>query len=166
MLRLSLMRHAKSDWDDPLLSDHDRPLNGRGRRSARALGDWMRSRHYQPEQVLSSSAERTGETLLGLELVPTPETIFTRALYLAGPDVMMDVLSTATAPTVLMIGHNPGIGALAQRLAQSPPDHPRFADYPTGATLVCDFEADSWAQIRWHQGQVVDFVVPRELVPA
>ena len=60
--RLILTRHAKSDWDDPLLADHDRPLNARGRRSARLLGDWLASRGYEPEEVLCSTAARCRQT--------------------------------------------------------------------------------------------------------
>ena len=57
--RLILTRHAKSAWDDPTLEDFDRPLNDRGRRAARALGDFMASRGYEPEEVICSPARRT-----------------------------------------------------------------------------------------------------------
>jgi phosphohistidine phosphatase len=164
MPRLILMRHAKSDWNHPGLRDHDRPLNKRGRASAEALGDWLRAEKYLPDQVFCSSAERTGETLLGLKLDPKPEINFTRALYLAEAAAMMDVLNTATAACVLMVGHNPGICEMAHRLVDAPPDHERFEDYPTGATLVCDFDASSWAEVQWYRGKAVEFVVPRALL--
>ena len=60
--RLILTRHAKSDWDDPMLDDHDRPLNKRGQRSAAELGEWLHSRGYEPDEVLCSTALRTRET--------------------------------------------------------------------------------------------------------
>jgi phosphohistidine phosphatase len=62
-----------------------------------------------------------------------------------------------------MIGHNPGICDMAQRLLDHPLDHPRMDDYPTGATLVADFNAAQWGDIVWGQGRAVDFVIPREL---
>ena len=68
--RLILTRHAKSAWDDPALDDHDRPLNGRGRRAARELGDWLASRGYLPEEVLCSSALRTRETWATVAATP------------------------------------------------------------------------------------------------
>jgi len=141
MKRLVLMRHAKSSWDDPLMEDHDRVLNGRGRVSARVLGDWLRARKYVPDQVLSSSAARTRETFSRLGFVCDAE--FTRKLYLADPQVMMDVLRSATGDTVLMLGHNPGIAWFAQSLVQVPPPHSRFFDYPTCATMVAEFDVDS-----------------------
>ncbi|MBZ0123364.1 MAG: histidine phosphatase family protein, partial [Roseovarius sp.] len=63
--------------------------------------------------------------------------------------------------TVLMIGHNPGIGWLAQTLVADPPPHPRFFDYPTGATLVAGFDVADWADAG--TGRTVEFIVPREL---
>ncbi|MEE4188930.1 MAG: histidine phosphatase family protein [Roseobacter sp.] len=164
MLRLILMRHAKSDWNHIGLADHDRPLNKRGKASAKALGDWLREKGYIPQEVFCSSAERTGQTLLGLQLGTSPDTKYTRALYHADAQSMLTVLHGATAPCVLMLGHNPGICEFAHRLVCDPPAHDRFSDYPTGATLVCDFDAPDWAEVGWFKGSVVDFVVPRELL--
>lgn len=164
MLRLILMRHAKSDWNHPHLGDHDRPLNKRGVASAKALGGWLRRTGYQPDQVLSSSSERTGQTCVELALPDETPITFTRTLYLAEPEIMLDALRTATGQCVLMLGHNAGIAEMAERIVKAPPQHDRFADYPTGATLVVDFDAEAWKQIGWHQGQPIDFVIPRELV--
>ena len=61
--RLILMRHAKSSWDNPFAEDHQRPLNGRGKRSAKAIGEWLRAQGYLPDQILSSSATRTRELM-------------------------------------------------------------------------------------------------------
>ena len=164
MLRLILMRHAKSDWSHASLSDHDRPLNKRGLESAAALGNWMRDKGYLPDQVLCSTAARTGQTLLGLALDPSPHTQFVQALYHAEAPTMLNALHAATDPCVLMLAHNPGICEMAHRLVDDPPLHDRFHDYPTGATLVCEFDTDSWAGVEWFQGTVVDFVIPRELM--
>ena len=159
--RLILTRHAKSDWDDPTLPDHDRPLNDRGRRSARALGDWLASRGYDPEEVLCSSARRTVETWERVSeavFETRPDLRLEPQLYHASPDVMLRVLQSATAPTVMMIGHNPGIAEFAAMLPARPPLSPEFRRYPTAATLVLDFQAASWAELRSGQGSVLDFV--------
>lgn len=163
MRRLILMRHAKSDWNHPDLSDHDRPLNARGTLAAKALGDYLRAQGHVPDQILCSSAQRTRDTLLGLALAGDTPTVLSRDLYLADAQNMLRALCSATGNCVLMIAHNPGICELAHRLLNDPPLHDRFADYPTGSTLVCDFEADSWNAIGWHQGQPIDFTIPREL---
>lgn len=159
--RLILTRHAKSSWDDPRMEDHDRPLNDRGRRSARELGDWMASRGYEPEEVLCSTALRTRETwerVAGAPLEVRPVVRMEKRLYLADPATMLEVLRTATQPTVMMLGHNPGIAEFAAQLPARPPMDPDFRRYPTSATLVVDFQANSWADVQPGEGSVMDFV--------
>ncbi len=164
-LRLILTRHAKSSWDDPLMSDHDRPLNERGKAAAADLGNWLASRGYVPDQVLCSDALRTRKTWSGIApaLPGTPILELKPALYHAGPDVMLAVLRHASGKTVMMIGHNPGIAEFAHRIVARAPLNPDFQRYPTGATLVVDFAADSWADVAWSMGSVDDFIIPREL---
>lgn len=159
---LILMRHAKSSWDDITLPDHDRPLNDRGRASAQAMGNWLRTQDHRPDAAVSSTSQRTGETfrMLGFDI----PVFYTRTLYHAGPEVMMDVLRDQTAQTLLMLGHNPGIADFADRLVSHAPRHPRFADYPTCATCVIRFDSDSWNTIGWREGQPIDFAVPREVM--
>ena len=166
MKRLILTRHAKSSWDDPMMPDHDRPLNERGKAAAADLGQWLASRDYIPGEVLCSDALRTRKTFSGIApaLPGTPVLELKPALYHAGPDVMMAVLRHATADVVMMIGHNPGIAEFAQRLVAHPPATPDFQRYPTGATLVVDFDAPDWASVGFGLGVAADFVVPREIV--
>ena len=166
MKRLILTRHAKSSWDDPLTPDHDRPLNDRGKAAAADLGQWLASRDYVPGEVLCSDALRTRKTFSGMApaLPGTPVLELKPALYHAGPDVMMAVLKHATADTVMMIGHNPGIAEFAARLVAHPPHSPEFGRYPTGATLVVDFDVAEWSEVSYGIGVTVDFIVPSEIV--
>jgi len=158
--RLILMRHAKSSWDH-VGPDHDRPLNSRGYKSAPSVGQWLRSNGYLPDAILSSSAKRTRETCEGLGF-DTPIR-FERSLYLADPETMLSELLKESAEIILMLGHNPGIAALAEMLVAKQPDHSRFFDYPTCATTIMDFEIDDWQALQYGTGQVQDFIVPREL---
>lgn len=163
-LTLILIRHAKSSWDTPH-SDHDRPLNKRGQRSARAVGEWLSAQGHEPLEALCSDAVRTRETLdLMLDCwAGDPEVSHLSALYGAGPEGIMQVLRSATAPRVAIIGHNPGIGAFASAMVDRAPDHPRFVDYPTCATTVIRFDAETWPEVKPGTGTVLGFIVPREL---
>ncbi|MGM0740585.1 MAG: SixA phosphatase family protein [Pseudomonadota bacterium] len=163
MRRVILMRHAKSSWGQSGLDDHARPLNGRGRRSAKALGAWLRDRNFTPDQILSSTSQRTRETCeqLGFEV----KTRFLDSLYHADPDDLLGALQQGEGACVLLLGHNPGIGDFAQDIVDTPPDHARFADYPTGATLVVTFDINDWSALHpGMRGHVEGFIVPRELV--
>ncbi|WP_151720601.1 SixA phosphatase family protein [Gemmobacter serpentinus] len=165
-LRLILTRHAKSSWDDPLMSDHDRPLNERGKAAATDLGNWLVSRGYLPEQVLCSDAQRTWETwsMIAGQLPAKPVLDLKPTLYHASADVMLAVLRHASAGVVMMVGHNPGIAEFAQRIVARAPLNAEFQRFPTGATLVCEFAVDSWAEVNWAMGSADDFIVPRELI--
>ncbi|MEX0281560.1 MAG: histidine phosphatase family protein [Arenibacterium sp.] len=157
-----VMRHAKSSWDDPWREDHERPLNKRGRRSAQVLGDWLRMRGHLPDQTLCSSAARTRETFEGLNLKTEIE--FIGALYHAGARTLLSHLQKASGKSVLLIAHNPGIADFAEQLVNTPPDHDRFYDYPTGATLVVTLDISDWSDVTWRSGTVKDFVIPRALL--
>lgn len=160
-LKLILTRHAKSSWKHPELADHDRPLNKRGRASAEAVGKWLRHEKMVPDEIVSSSSERTRETteLMDFE----SETAFEDDLYHASASAMLKRLKQANGKKVMMVGHNPGIGEFAERLARKLPAHKRFLDYPTGATTVFKFDAESWDEVDFGSGKVKKFVVPREL---
>lgn len=163
---LILTRHAKSAWDDPTLEDFDRTLNGRGRKSAVAIGTWLSKAGHLPDLVLVSGARRTVETWSRMAdaFPPTATMQSAPALYHGSAEILLNVLRTQSAATIMLIAHNPGIGEFAERILPSPVKHPKFLQYPTGATTVITFSTDSWADIAWGQGHAEDFVVPRELL--
>lgn len=165
-LRLILIRHAKSSWSDPFADDHARVLNTRGRASAIAIGRWLAEQDYVPDMVLCSDAARTQETaeLILPALAPTPTLRLSGRIYHASPDTILDMVKQQTAPTVAVIGHNPGIGMLANGLVKEAPEHRRFSDYPTCATTVIDFECERWRDVRPHTGTCEAFIVPRDLI--
>lgn len=171
-LRLILTRHAKSDRGEPAQDDIDRPLAPRGQRAAAALGRWMAAGGFVPDEVLCSPARRTRETWEGIAagiVAVTPaagggaRVRIAPRLYLAEPGALWAVLHTATGRVVLMLGHNPGIAAVAAMLPKTPPAGNDFARYPTGATLVADLAASSWARVGPGTATVRAFTVPRRL---
>ena len=163
-LTLILLRHAKSGWDDPMAEDHARTLTERGQRAARAVGRWLHEAGHVPDLILTSDATRTLQTVAGLCETwqdPPPVTRH-RALYHAGPHaILKQIAQVRDAGCLLVCGHNPGIGELAQRMVIAEPDHPRFADYPTAATTVIACDAQAWSAVR--PGRCIDFVTPADL---
>lgn len=167
---LFLARHAKSSWNDSDLRDHERPLNGRGRKSAPKVGAYMQEQGWFPQIVLSSSSQRTRETwaLLAEGLDGEPEVIFSDEMYLAGAGSLMGLIQSLpdTADAVMLLGHNPGMHSVADMLAGSGQDrHLEMLEYnfPTGALAVFEFDTRLWRECRAKSGTLIDFVIPREL---
>ncbi len=173
-LRLYLLRHAKSDWGNKNLDDFDRPLSRRGIAAAPLMGAYMRSQNYLPDLVKCSSAQRTRETLDHLMpfFEPVPEVCLSRSLYLAEPKALLDELRRTpdTSSALLIVGHNPGIGALALALAALPKDGQEEArkkrlseKFPTACLAVLDFDSNQWHAVKPLSGQLVDYMRPKEL---
>jgi phosphohistidine phosphatase len=162
--RLILIRHAKSSWDAPF-EDHARTLDDRGRGAATAIGGWLKSKGYLPDTIYSSDATRTRETTdrIVAALRTTAKILLKDAMYHANPATLLRVLQQAKGDTVALVAHNPGIAVFAEDIVAAAPDHRRFFDYPTGATLVCDFDTNNWAEAVSRSGHVVDFIVPKDL---
>ena len=163
-LTLILTRHGKSDWSGEE-EDFDRMLAPRGIKAAGALGAWLVEEGHLPDTALVSPAVRTIQTFEGIAagLPSRPEVTYHQPLYHAAPATILDAIRKASGDCLLYVGHNPGIGIAAERLAMEAPDHDQFDAYPTGATTVFRFDVESWAEVREGAGEVVDFVVPREL---
>lgn len=163
-MKLILTRHAKSSWDDLSLEDHERPLNDRGRAAATRVGHWIKGRRHVPQQILSSDAVRAQETASLLkEAMEGPEIALSSALYHASPDAILSKIRKCPPGDLMIVGHNPGIAAMAEMIVDVPPTHDRFAIYPTTATLIADIPVADWSELDFGMGRVVQFVVPREL---
>ena len=161
---LILTRHAKSAWDSTAPSDHARPLTSRGRHAATALGDWLRRQGHVPDQVISSPSQRTRETYERMQL--SAPAVFVERLYQAHANIIFQVLKEAERPCTMILGHNPSIGSFAMEMTRNAPDHPRFYNYPTGSTLILEFDIPKWSKLERGTGKLVDFVVPGELETA
>ena len=161
LTHLLLMRHAKSSWDDPDMTDHERPLNARGRRAATAVGETLTARGYAPDLIWSSDAKRTRETAMRLiRAIPGAQTVeYFSEFYHASPDQVLGVALREGEPDaerLMWLGHNPGWSALSHKFTGV------ATDFPTGACAVLEriedgywLSPDSW--------RAVDFVLPREL---
>jgi phosphohistidine phosphatase len=164
MKRLYLLRHAKSDWADPDRVDADRPLSPRGRRAAPALGRYMRREGLIPAFALSSTARRAEETweLLAPALKAEVRLETSHKLYLASPARLLKTVQGVTdkSESVVIVGHNPGLQALALELVGSGGLATKF---PTGGLAVFDFPVEHWADIGAGMGKLYRFVVPRDL---
>ena len=141
-LRLILMRHAKSDWANHKLSDHDRPLNERGRRSAPLMAKHLANHYLAPQAIVASTAVRVRETLVLMlaEWPYDPEVFFEQSLYLASVETLVSHVRGLHDgwSDALIVGHNPGLTDFVSRLAGRP------VEMPTAAVAVATSNEESW----------------------
>lgn len=147
-MRLTLLRHAKSSWNQPGLADHDRPLSPRGERDAVTMSARLAARGARPALIWSSSAARalaTARQLAETLELPPERLRSSRRLYLAGPRRILEFVMEQPAewPDLVVVGHNPGFTALANRLA------PELGldNLPTAGCVVADFPVRTWSGI-------------------
>ncbi|SDR36926.1 histidine phosphatase family protein [Pseudovibrio sp. Tun.PSC04-5.I4] len=170
MLRLMLLRHAKSDWSDDVLHDHDRPLNTPGWKAASRVGAHLHQHELLPKLILCSTALRTRQTLM--ELMPylrgDTRIQLMRDLYNSSEGDYVDAIRAYGGgySSVLVIGHNTAMQDTATELTgKGNPEymHQIQSKYPTGALAVLDFEEHRWSQIERKKGRIISFFQPRHL---
>jgi phosphohistidine phosphatase len=170
MKTLFLLRHAKSSWDHPGLSDFERPLAVRGERAAPRMAAFMKDEGLIPAVVLCSTARRARETwaLMEEHLGGGAQVAFLDSLYGAGPGRMLEAARSHAEDRspVMLVGHNPGMEDLAHALAGSGPETELQSlrrKYPTAGLAVIDIDVTAWSDVVAGLGVLRRFVRPRDL---
>ena len=170
MLRLMLLRHAKTERDAPSGKDRDRRLDERGRRDGAAMAAWMADNGYRPDLALVSTATRTRETwALLAPVMPDSHIEFVDELYHAGAAELLGIIRLAAASTphnLLVVAHNPGLHELALALPARGDKAGLRAlidNLPTMGLAVIDFAVDDWSDVSFRSGTLTLFKSPKLL---
>ena len=163
--RLHLLRHAKSAWDDPMQSDHDRPLAPRGRRAVALLRDYVAGHGIAPEIVLCSTARRTVETVNGV--IPGAPVAFEPRLYGASAEELLGRLRELEdgVSEAMVVGHNPALQMLVLKLVADShgPDLVEIRrKLPTGALVTLSFDGP-WSTLLPAGAALAGYVRPKAL---
>lgn len=162
--RLTLVRHAKSDWSLPGQEDWDRVLNRRGQQDAPEMARRLRSRKFKPDLILTSPAVRalTTASIMARELkVPAEHIAQDERLYLADPKQMLEVIHElgGLVEHLMVFGHNPGITEFASQLSGGD----KIDNLPTCGVFTASFKLEDWSQLDWGQGLEAEFDYPRNV---
>lgn len=161
MKNLYIMRHAKSSWDDPGLSDADRPLNDRGKRDAPRMARRLKEKEITIDLMLSSPAKRALSTCKKVSEVfdyPEENIKISKSLYHASEDGMLEVVQGLheNLDSVMIFGHNPGLTDFVNSLTKQV-----IPNVPTSGVAACTFNVDSWKDISWGTGELAFFDYPK-----
>lgn len=162
MLRLILLRHGKSDWHDHSLDDFDRPLSPRGLRDVPEMGRRLARRGQAPDLIISSTAVRAISTARAVarELGYREDRIVeATGLYHAAPRTILSFIreAPASAHTLMIVGHNPGMTELANML-----DDVRIDNMPTCGMLCVESDAAGWSEMEPATARFAWFDYPKK----
>ena len=162
MKTLLILRHAKSDWGNVSLPDHDRPLSKRGKVDAPRMGELIREQGLMPDLILSSTAKRAHRTAeLAAEACGYEgEILLSRDVYHAGPEGYIEAINVvADNEEILMIvGHNPGLEELVDVLTDE------SVTMTTANLAQIQLPIQSWRDLREHtEGKLLNLWRPKEI---
>jgi len=159
---LLIMRHAKSSWADETQTDHQRPLNLRGRESADVIAATLTARGFAPDIIWSSDAQRTKETAIRMiRVIPGPQQVFYQPeFYMASANKALQVCGSADEPSgkLMLLGHNPGWSNLFNYFSGT---HHR---YPTATCAVFTRKDESADWLTADAWQLKDILIAREIM--
>ena len=171
MKTIYLLRHAKSSWQDPGADDLNRRLSKRGRKAAKAMADYLSKQGIIPAQILCSPALRTRETLQRMEekLDGAIPIRFEKGIYNAEAPALLRRLRRLSdaLPSVMVIGHNPGLERLALMLTgdgEATARNKLANKYPTGTLAILTAPIDHWHDLGPEGARLEAFVRPKDLL--
>ena len=159
---LTIVRHAKSSWDQAGTDDFDRPLNKRGLTTAPEMGRRLADTGYVVDKIISSPAVRAIRTaeIIATEIGFSTENITQDVnIYEASLKTLVNIITTLdnTLSRVMLVGHNPGFTVLCNHLSNAAIDN-----LPTCSIVQIKFPATSWSDITEHTGELIDFDYPKK----
>ncbi|MCB0703703.1 MAG: histidine phosphatase family protein [Saprospiraceae bacterium] len=166
MKTIYLIRHAKSDWNNPSIRDIDRPLNSRGQRDAPFMAKMLAGRGAAPDKLVSSPANRalTTASYFAAELgIPLDQILENKTIYEASPTSLLREISHLDEQwnCVLLFGHNPTFTDVANRFSNQ-----YIPNMPTCGVCKIESSATQWAEMDPINSQLTEFHFPKQYFPA
>lgn len=174
MKYLTVIRHAKSSWDQPGVPDHDRVLNERGKRAAPAVAAFLHRTYFggggdekllpSPDQLLSSTAVRavtTAQIMRETFGLPAESLLLDSKLYLAGSSVILEAVRALDEKFqhVCVFGHNPGLHEFADKILA----RANVSKMPTCTAVILALPHPYWGLADWHEAQLIGYITPKSL---
>ncbi|HMR43813.1 MAG TPA: histidine phosphatase family protein [Saprospiraceae bacterium] len=163
MKTLLFVRHAKSSWDDPELSDFERPLNGRGLKDAPFMAALLSGKMDKPDKIVSSPATRaitTAKFFAKAFKIEEKEILTDRNIYEASTSALLNVIRWLDEDwkTVLIFGHNPAFTDVVNQLS------PKTSIFNIPTCGICEITttADTWLKISSYNSSLKNHYFPKE----
>lgn len=161
MKAIYLIRHAKSDWNNPNLSDFDRPLNKRGKRDAPFMGKKLNSLTPNIDLIIASPAKRALETVKAIcpEIDYSFDNIqFDESVYHSSYNNLNSIVNNLNNElnSIALVGHNPGLTNFSNYLTDNYIDN-----IVTSGIVKIELDIDNWNEIVEGVGSKVFYIYPK-----
>ncbi len=163
MKKLTLIRHGKSSWDNPSLSDWERPLKIRGKKDALLIGNKLYKEKIIPDKIISSSAKRAHNSAKGIAKClkyPVSKIAITDDIYLVGMLQLVHFVQNLKNKWkhVFIFGHNPFFTEFSNLYGKT-----QILNLPTTGVYQISFKCGKWADISLDNGKNTFFLAPKHL---
>lgn len=164
MKTLYIVRHAKSSWDHPGLSDHQRPLLEKGKKRTRYIVDYLLDHNVQLDLIISSHAVRAYETariIANALKYPDDRILVSESIYFGYPDSFFDLFYDLSddVNSLMLVGHNPGFTTFANYFLDN-----KIDNLPTSGVVCIDFDMNGWEKIHDSKRKVKFVISPKSLM--
>lgn len=162
---LYIMRHAKSDWSASSTSDFNRPINSRGQKNAKRIGQWMVDNDFLPEKIISSPAVRARQTaellIQQLNNASLGTVQFDKDLYLASEGALIECIQLYKSGlnSLMLIAHNPGMEQLVNDLLNT---NAGMISMTTANLAIIEFPKIDFDP-ELDKGELIELIKPKEL---
>ena len=162
---LMLIRHAKSNRDDLLLADFQRPLNERGHNNAVEMATRIIKKELIPKQLISSPAKRaltTAKFFASEFKIQQSEIIQKEEIYEAPSQILLNLVNNLDESSnfTAIFGHNPGLSSLANYLCEE-----AAFNLPTCGIILLKFQFEKWQMLSRGTGELILFDYPKNISP-
>jgi len=156
-----LIRHAKSNWQDPETSDFERDLTAKGIKDINTIGSYLKLRGILPDLVIASCSLRTQETAdrLSDRLTFEGPRYYLKEMYLTPPETLKEILMMQEKQfdSILLVGHNPQVTEVANMLTEE-----HISKIPTVGVVAINFNIEEWNELDEVQGEIDFFIYPKQ----
>jgi len=161
MKTIYLIKHAKSKWSEPDISDVERDISKKGKKDVNAIGSYLSLRGVLPDAILSSCALRAARTsdLLAKKIEYRGTISYLEELYLTSPEQIKEIVMAQDdeLETIFVVGHNPQLTELVNSLSDE-----RISKLPSLGVVAIDFDVEEWSELEDTKGQIDFFIYPKQ----
>jgi len=160
MKTIYILRHGKSSWEHPELSDYDRPLLPKGEHRTKKIAKYLKKQEKIPQLILTSPAKRAKQTAKIANSYLETNVKKEDNLYPGNSQNIQETIFGLDnqLESVMIVGHNPALTNIVREFMD-----PQLDWLSTSSVAMASWDTDKWEEIALHQALDVRIISPKQL---